>query len=76
MTAVTSDNVTRQSKKAALRYRTYLDRCDKADGERKKIHALVWWWMAEIYRLSPKRRAAEIDRLKTITTELNEGGAT
>ncbi len=75
MTAVTSDNVTRRSRKAALRRKTYQDRCDTADGERKKVHALVWWWMAEIYRLSPKRRAEEVDRLKAITTELNEGGA-
>jgi hypothetical protein len=74
--APTSGNATRRSRSAELRRQTYQDRCDKAGGERKKIHALVWWWMAEIYRLSPTRRATEVDRLKAITTELNEGGAT
>ncbi len=74
--AVTSEKTTRRALKAALRKQTYLDRCDKADGERQEIHALVWWWMSEVYRLSPARRAAEINRLKAITTELNEGGAT
>lgn len=73
--ASTSENGARRSKKATLRRKTYQDRCNKADGERKKIHALVWWWMAEVYRLSPKRRTEEIARLKAITTELNEGGA-
>ncbi len=65
----------RRSKSALRRLVTYQDRYDTADGERKQIHALVWWWMAEIYRLSPTRRAEEVERLKTITTELNEGGA-
>ncbi len=64
----------RGARAAQRRKGTYLRRYGQAAGERQKIHALVWWWMAEIYRLSPSRRASEVRRLTEITTELNHRG--
>lgn len=72
--ALASEN-TRQFKGAARRRAAYDQRCAVARSPRDKIHALVWWWLAEINRLSPTRREAELARLRAITTELNEGGA-
>lgn len=66
---------TRRANATNRRRATYLRRVAAARSPRDEIHALVWWWLAEINRLPPDRKTAEIDRLKAITTTLNEGGA-
>lgn len=53
----------------------YERRIQASTTEREKVHALVWWWMAEIRKLPADRRQAEINRVKQMTEDLNEGKA-
>lgn len=36
-------------------------------------HALVWWWLSEIKKLSPDRQIVEFARLLAVTAAMNAG---
>jgi hypothetical protein len=65
--------VTRATASAENRRDAYNRRVATATTGRAKTHALVWWWMAELKRLPVERQVEEHDRLKAITSGLNDG---
>jgi hypothetical protein len=66
--------VTRAATGAANRRAAYDRRVAAAPTSRRKVHALVWWWMAEWKRLPVDRRQVVFGELEAATAALNEGG--
>lgn len=67
--------MTEKQSPAERRRATYDRRMADAPTERERLHALVWWWLSEIKKLSPVRRQAEMARLERATADVNEGRA-
>lgn len=65
--------MTEKQSPAERRRAAYDRRVKDAAGERERLHALVWWWLSEIKKLSPGRRQAEMARLERVTADVNEG---
>lgn len=63
--------MTRATSSADRRLALYRRRVTTAGTERTKVHALVWWWMAEVRRLPDDERQAECQRLEKIANEMN-----
>lgn len=71
---VTSGNagkVTRRQAAARRRRLSYDTRVRAASGERRRLHALVWWWLSEVYTLPAEERAVEVRRLEESVAALN-----
>jgi hypothetical protein len=65
---------TRAASAAENRRAAYTRRLSEATTDRQRLHAVVWWWLAEIKRLPDHLRRVERQRLEADRLALSNGG--